>query len=143
NSLDKLGWGVRDLGPVELPNGIAFGSYAFRPRSGPSANGASGNVLLAAIEIRADEPGPLEIRLTGTHVVDASGTYLDATGGEQTVTVYIAGRGKKHAAPAKGVPSPKAGSEKKKPGNATGDNVINGADATQAALDWNIARSYR
>jgi Fibronectin type III domain len=141
----KLGWDVRDLGPVELPNGFAFGSYACPTRGcaagRPAGAGATGDVVLAIVELRPDQPGPLELRLTGTRLVDATGSPVAADGGEQVVTVQVTGGpGRTHAAPP-ARPAQSGSSPGKNIRDATGDGRLDVADVTEAALRWTQARA--
>ena len=105
NSVARLGWDVRDLGPVELTNGFMFGSYACRSEGctgggSTTSRGASGDALLARVGLRADRPGLLQLRFSGIRLVDATGSYVEAAGGEQLVTVEVTGRGARaHTAP--------------------------------------------
>jgi hypothetical protein len=85
-----LGWDVRDLGPIELTDGVAFGSYACRSsdcvgRALSQPAGARGDVSLGTVVLRADRPGLLRLRLTATRLVDAAGSSVQADRGEQVV----------------------------------------------------------
>jgi CSLREA domain-containing protein len=143
------GWDVRDLGPVELEDGVAFGGYScLAPdcAGGGQAAGRAGGGggPLARIEVRADEPGPLELRLTDAEVVDPSGDVI-ASIDDQTVTIDVSaepgnGNAGGHAAPGarRGrKPSTTHGHVR----DATGDGHLDDADVTEAALSWVVAHT--
>ncbi len=135
-----------DLGPLEVSNGYLFGSYTCAATDCTQAAhapvSAHGNVALAKIELRADKPGTLQLRFSGTQLVDASGASVGAAGANNVVTVKVKGvGGKPHVAPAAGqFGHPSAKAHKAVVKDATGDGRLNEADVAEAALRWNMAR---
>jgi CSLREA domain-containing protein len=141
------GWAVRDLGPVELPEGIEFGAYSCLRRDctgggATAATASAGGGVLARVELRTDEVGPLELRLSDLEVVDAAGTVL-AAGGERVVTVDVTGPGSGavHEAPAAAAAFRGDPDRRGRLNDATGDSRVDEADVTEAALSWVIAHS--
>jgi CSLREA domain-containing protein len=146
SGLHNRGSDLRKLGPVELADGAALGSYSCpTPGCAPggldsAGRGVRGDVLLVRIELRADRAGPLQLRLTDTRLVRADGSYVEASGGEQTVTVQVAGHNAKEhlAAPAR--PTDRSGNASARVREATGDRRLTEQDVTEAALHWIVAR---
>ena len=79
NTLDSLGRDVRELGPIELEDGVDFGAYSCGRAdcvagAAASSHKGSGRALLARVELRADKPGLLQLRLSGARLVSATGS---------------------------------------------------------------------
>lgn len=139
------GWQVRDLGPVELDDGAVFGAYSCL-RADCAGGGSSaaaeplvGSGVAAAVELIADEPGLLRLRLSDAEAVDATGALL-ASVADEVVTIDVSGaRSSPHAAPparAERLVQPQALGHVR---DATGDGRIDEADVTEAALSWAVA----
>jgi CSLREA domain-containing protein len=138
-------WDVRDLGPVELADGVEFGAYScLRPdcADGGSEATADGVGVLAQIELRADEPGPLQLRLSDVTVVDATGAVL-ASGADQVVTIDVTGPGRPalHDAPPAQTGRHGDPDHHGRARDATGDGRLDQADVTEAALSWATAHA--
>jgi CSLREA domain-containing protein len=143
----ERGWQVRDLGPVELVDGIEFGAYScLRPNcagGGQTASAAAaGSGVLARIVMRADEVGPLQLRLSDVTVVDPTGAVF-ASGGTQVVTIEVTGpgRGAPHDAPPAQTGRAADPDRHGQARDATGDGRVDETDVTAAALSWVVAHS--
>jgi CSLREA domain-containing protein len=137
---------VDNLGPLEVHNGYLFGSYtcaaANCAAAGRAPKGASGDVALAQISLRADKPGTLALRFANTELVDVHGRPVKTERPTLVVTIHVRGvGGRVHLAPA----APAAPSHSRRVSaavahDATGDGALTEADVTEAALKWNVAR---
>jgi hypothetical protein len=123
--------GVRELGPIDLPVGVAFGSY-----STIALSNGTGDSVVARITLRATHSGLISFRLLGTKLVDAGGRQLPLRAGGQVVRVQV-GSARRRVDPAPislrltalhAVASPRAT-------DITGDRRLTRADVTEAELN--------
>ena len=137
---------LNQLGPLEVRNGFLFGAYTCAVTSCAAAGhvpaGTSGDVALARIVLRADQPGTLELRVAGTRLVDAHGRTVAASRGTQILTIHVRGvGGGVHRAPAApAAPTRASRVQAAVARDVTGDGALSEADVTEAALKWNIVR---
>lgn len=148
-ALRLIGRDVEPLGPVEQPDGIAFGAYScpvarcVGARDGArQARGGIGTIALATIDIIADRAGTLELALTAAPFVDADGTTLAVTGAQQAIRVQVGDPsvGLQYPAPAAAARSRVMPAATPGPFDLTGDQLVTHADLVEAALTWTIAR---
>ncbi len=151
--VSDAGRGIAALGPVERPDGTAFGFYSC-PVADCSSNvgprttvGPSGRVRLATAQVVPLREGLLEIALGPASVVDTNGRAI-ATEDAPSVIVQV-GRGTTangRAAPqtklqlVRGGARPGAAAPGEAPTDMTRDGRVTNADAREAAIEWNIAR---
>jgi hypothetical protein len=149
-ALRAIGRDVGLLGPIEQPDGIAFGAYSCPVASCVGARdgarqplGASGRIGLATIEIIADQPGTLELSLDAGPFVDAAGAPVAVAGASQTIRVQVGPAGPLYSAPAAGASSAGAAAlGTLGPFDVTGDKLVTHADLIEAALAWTVARDF-
>ncbi len=143
-ALAGLGRGVRPLGPVEVPSGVAFGLYscsladcgAGTTRTDhPAANGA---VTLAKISLLPTEAGRLSLALGAMRFVDASGNLVKVSL-PGTIEVQVGTSATTFAAPAAPALTP-GQAQPVTAANVSGDGIVGPADLNIAAIDWGLAR---
>ncbi|HEU5097958.1 MAG TPA: CSLREA domain-containing protein, partial [Roseiflexaceae bacterium] len=147
-ALRAIGRDVGPLGPLEQPDGIAFGAYScpvarcVGARDGARQTlGASGQIALATIEIIADRPGTLELALEAGPFVGAAGNLVAVAGTSQTIRVQVSPSGPLYPAPPAGASNHgSAPAVAPGPFDLTGDTLVTHADLIEAALGWTVAR---
>ena len=105
SELRKLLGSLHQLGPVELNDGVALGSYSCltadcAPRGlKATIKGAKGSFVLARVRLTPRVAGRLEIRLGAVELVASDGTRLAAPRGAISSTVGVGSAPRVHVAP--------------------------------------------
>lgn len=102
NDLASLGQDVRQLGPFEVPGGVAVGAYTCPFKDCTDVDGkqrskhqGKGTYVLSALTLVAEQPGPLTIDLSSMRFADGAGrsVEVDLSGAIVTVNVVSNGSG--------------------------------------------------
>ena len=148
SSVGRLGWEVHDLGPLELGAGSVFGSYAC-PKAACASQGAqpgvgaTGDVVLATVDLVARQAGTLNLRFAGLRLADGRGAVVDVADDDQRVQVEVSGPdAKNHPAPGLGALGPR-GRNAGKASDSSGDRRLDVADVREASLAWMNTRADR
>ncbi|HEU5097962.1 MAG TPA: cohesin domain-containing protein, partial [Roseiflexaceae bacterium] len=146
NDLKKIGRDVGPLGVVEMSNGIALGLYSCPVDNcvdgkGPKqTKGGNGTVKLAAVVLRANQPGDLEIKIDAPKFVNANGDVVSLALSTQSIVVHVASAGSAHGAPAGQWQLPAASPPPTAPPDLTSDQKVTNGDIMEVALAWTRAR---
>lgn len=96
NDLARLGRDVKQLGPVEVPGGIAVGAYSCPFNDCADVAGkqrnkddGKGTLLLSTFTLVAQQAGPLTIDLTSARFAGASGNLVEVDLSGALVTVEV------------------------------------------------------
>jgi CSLREA domain-containing protein len=146
----RLSWlagSLGQLGPVELPNGVAVGSYTCAAAdcgphdlAGPGT-GAKGRVVLARVRLTPLEPGRLELRLGGAELVAPNGARLAISRESSRTTVRIGSGRHLHSAPVFRSSTQRASQTRTRIHDVSGDTRVDEQDVTEMALQWIVARN--
>jgi CSLREA domain-containing protein/uncharacterized repeat protein (TIGR01451 family) len=141
-------WGrsANRLGPLELQDGLAFGAYSCPidcvTRKGVAqGRAASGNLVLATVELQVEREGPLDIRLGETKFVDAAGSpIIVGLPARRAATVQVGTGGPSGHAPAGKWKLTKAAVGNSRSADSTRDGRVSSADLAAVGMDWMQAR---
>jgi CSLREA domain-containing protein len=145
--LQRLGGSVQQLGPNELPNGVAFGTYwcptgSCGPRDLVSPGvGARGSFVLARVRVQPNRAGKLEFRLSGGELVAPDGTAIGLARGKRSAIVSVGSGRRLYEAPRL---NPSHGPRivgKLRIQDLSGDRRVTQQDVTEAARAWVVART--
>ena len=147
SELRRLLSSLQELGPVELRDGVALGSYSCSaadcaPR-GPNATikGAKGSSVLARVRLTPMMPGRLEIRLGTVELVAPDGTRLAASRTAPSSFVQVGSAGQLHSAPGTRLTGALSRPSQAHIRDVTGDSRIDEQDVTEMGLQWIVARN--
>ncbi len=147
SGLNELAGSLGQLGPVELPNGVALGSYTCGAADcGPHGlkepgSGVMGRMVLARVRLTPLEPGRLELRLRGAELVDPGGARIAISGKTSPLKVQIGSSTRLHSAPAFLPLSQPASQARAHIRDVSGDTRVDEQDVTEVALQWIVARN--
>jgi CSLREA domain-containing protein len=147
NRLRGFPGALEELGPVELPDGVAVGFY-----SCPSADcaprglrapirGAKVGSVLARVRLTPLVSGRLEVRLGAVEFVAPDGTPLPLSHAPASSTVRVGSARELHSAPAPRRPQPLASPSQGHVRDVSGDSRLDEQDVTEVALQWIVARN--
>lgn len=147
SELHKLLGSLNQLGPVELRDGVALGSYSCltadcAPRGlKATIKGAKGSFVLARVRLTPRVAGRLELRLGAVELVAPDGTRLAAPRGAISSTVGVGSARRMHAAPDTRTPARLSRPSQAHVRDVTGDSRVDEQDVTEVALQWIVARN--
>ena len=147
SELRKLLGSLHQLGPVELNDGVALGSYSCltadcAPRGlKATIKGAKGSFVLARVRLTPRVAGRLEIRLGAVELVASDGTRLAAPRGAISSTVGVASAPRVHVAPDTRAPARLSRPSQAHIRDVTGDSRVDEQDVTEVGLQWIVARN--
>jgi CSLREA domain-containing protein len=147
SELRKLLGSLHQLGPVELRDGVALGSYSCltadcAPRGlKATIKGAKGSFVLARVRLTPRVAGRLEIRLGAVELVASDGTRLAVSRGAISSTVGVGSSRLVHAAPDSHAPARLSRPSQAHIRDVSGDSRIDEQDVTEVALQWIVARN--
>lgn len=138
------GRAVQTLGPVRRGRVETFGFYSCAAiRCGMRRLPQGAGRRLTSIELQAERPGLLRLRLAGIRTSDAAGSRVASSRGVRTLTVRVLPgsarprRGRATARlPLRVVRSPGP----RGPVDRNGDGIVDAADAAELALDWTLLK---
>ena len=143
NGMRDLRGSFRELGPVELPDGVSFGSYwcptgscGARSIALSRIRGARGAFVLARIRVEPRHKGRLEFRLTDSKLVAPDGSTLRLSGRRQATVVPVGSSHTFRPAPKVLAENRSAAPAKLRVRDVSGDRRLTGQDVTQAELSW-------
>src|ERR1051326_5837808 len=149
NDIKAIGRDVAALGPVTLPDGVAFGQYScpaadcLNRQASRRAGGGRGQLQLATIVVTPHKPGTVELRLTQAKFVDASGQPIDVQNADTTIRVQVGTGGPVSAAPvAARSAAATASAIAAGPFDLTKDGNVDYADAALVGAAWSQLRQH-
>ncbi len=147
NQIQQAGRSVEPLIAVDLPDGIAIGSYSCpladcAGHTGARVNrGANGNVTLATVTLVAQEPGILQVKLSASKFVDAAGNPIQVPRPNRTVQIRVGRGGAAFGAPGQGWQLANGGqNQRPRQLDLSGDAQVTFADTALVAVEWQRAR---
>ena len=147
SELRKLLGSLHQLGPVELNDGVALGSYSCltadcAPRGlKATIKGAKGSFVLARVRLTPRVAGRLEIRLGAVELVASDGTPIPVSRASASSTVRVGPARELHSAPDSRRPQPLSSPSQAHVRDVTGDSRVDEQDVTEVALQWIVARN--
>jgi CSLREA domain-containing protein len=127
---------VRELGPVDLTAGVAFGSYSTSTLPSPAGDAAVARVILTP-----RRSGLITFRLLGTKLVDSHGRRLPLLATGQVVRVQVGAATRRIEPRGTRIPlTPLHRAEAAHVADISGDRRLTQADVTEAELDWTKAQ---
>ncbi len=150
NGMRDLRGSFRELGPVELPDGVSFGSYwcptaSCGPRSIALSHsrGARGAFVLARIRVEPRREGLLQFRLTAKKLVAPDGSTLRLAGRTPATVVRVGSSHTFRPAPEVSSKTRSVAPSKLSVQDVSGDRRLTGQDVTQAELSWVVNQRDR
>ena len=137
SELRKLLGSLNQLGPVELRDGVALGSYSCltadcAPRGlKATIKGAKGSFVLARVRLTPRVAGRLEIRLGAVELVASDGTPLPVSRAPASSTVRVGSARESHSAPDSRRPQPLSSPSQAHVRDVTGDSRVDEQDVTE------------